>query len=173
METPFLAAHHAHQRDEVIRIGWFQIRFLLTGSETNGRVAIFEMTIPSGVALSSFAQTHDEICYGLDGTITWTVNGTTIDVEPHQTLYIPSGAAHAFANQGHTEAKVLLTLLPGVIGPAFFYEIREAMLDTAHCRATITPIMRRHGLSSVSQVQNDTTHKSIFPSSPPSWHGFA
>jgi quercetin dioxygenase-like cupin family protein len=171
METSILGAHGSHLADEVILLGGVQIRFLLTGLESNGRVAIFEATIPAESALPSFAHRHEfeEICYGLSGSLAWTVNDAIMELMPGQTLCIPGGAAHAFANQGKTEAKVLFTLLPGVVGPAFFREMSEAV----SCHATMTQIMRRHGIFPALTAQSTAKYKHIFPSSPPSWHGFA
>jgi hypothetical protein len=34
--------------DETIQVGVIQIRFLVTGAESNGNAAIFELTIPAG-----------------------------------------------------------------------------------------------------------------------------
>lgn len=141
--------------DEVIWIGLIQIRFLVTGAESNGSAAIFELTVPAGEKLPAPAHSHDayeETLYGLEGVTTWTVDGVPIEVGPGQALCIPRGAVHAFANHGDVDAKSLSTLSPAVIGPEFFREM-GAVIDAAAGglpdRAKMAEVMRRYGLTPV------------------------
>lgn len=141
--------------DETIHVGAVQIRFLVTGAESNGSAAIFELTVPAGVKLPAPPHSHDayeETLYGLTGTTTWTVDGVPIEVGPGQALCIPRGAVHAFANHGAVDAKSLSTLSPAVIGPEFFREM-STVIDAAAGgppdRAKMAEIMRRHGLTPV------------------------
>src|SRR6185312_7994058 len=92
--------------DETIQVGPTRIRFLVTGAESHGSAAIFELTIPAGAGLPAPPHSHDayeETIYGLAGRSTWIVNGAPIVVEPGQALCIPRGAVHAFANHGNEE----------------------------------------------------------------------
>jgi quercetin dioxygenase-like cupin family protein len=91
--------------DELIEFGPLAVRFLLTGDNSTGTVAVFELTVAGGQRLPAPAHSHDhyeETIYGLDGTLTWTVDGKPIDVGPGQALCIPRGAIHRsqFANPG-------------------------------------------------------------------------
>lgn len=46
-----------------------QIRFLVTGAESNGSVAILELTIPAGARFPALLHSHDayeETLYGLE-----------------------------------------------------------------------------------------------------------
>jgi uncharacterized cupin superfamily protein len=56
---------------------------------------------------------YEETIYGLDGVMTWTVNGKAIDVGPGQTLCIPRGAIHRFDNHGDRDVKALCVITPG------------------------------------------------------------
>lgn len=139
--------------DETIQVGVIQIRFLVTGAESNGSAAIFELTVPAGAKLPAPAHSHDayeETLYGLEGITTWTVDGVPIEVGPGQALCIPRGAVHAFANHGPEDAKSLSTLSPAVIGPEFFREM-GAVIEAANGgppdRAKMVEIMLRHGLT--------------------------
>lgn len=70
--------HNAQARpnpdEETIRVGLIQIRFLVTGAESNASTAIFELTVPAGAKLPAPAHSHDayeETLYGLEGITTW------------------------------------------------------------------------------------------------------
>ncbi len=141
--------------DETIHVGAIQIRFLVTGAESNGSAAIFELTVPAGAKLPAPAHSHDayeETLYGLQGVTTWTVDGVAIEVGPGQALCIPRGAIHAFANCGPVEAKSLSVLSPAVIGPEFFREMSAVIRSAAGeppDRAKLAEVMRRYGLTPI------------------------
>jgi quercetin dioxygenase-like cupin family protein len=83
--------------DETIRLGPLAVRFLVTGENSSGSVAAFELSVPGAQRLAAPAHSHDhyeETIYGIDGVLTWTVNGKQIDVGPGQSLCIPRGAIH-------------------------------------------------------------------------------
>jgi quercetin dioxygenase-like cupin family protein len=138
---------------ETIHLGPLAVRFLVTGDDANGSVALFELTVPAGQRLAAPAHSHDhyeETIYGIEGVLTWTVDGKRIDVGPGQALCIPRGVVHRFDNAGSQDAKVLCAVTPAAIGPQFFRE-SAALLNTAAGgppdRAKMAEIMRRHGLT--------------------------
>ena len=142
--------------DETIRIGPLVVRFLLTGEQSNGSVAIFELTVPGAQRLPVPAHSHDhyeESIYGLEGVMTWTVDGKPIDVGPGQALCIPRGAVHRFDNNASQDAKSLCVVTPAAIGPEYFRET-AAVLNAAAGgppdRAKMVEIMRRYGLTMVA-----------------------
>src|ERR1700678_147473 len=111
--------------DETIRLGPLAVRFLLTGANSTGSIAAFELTVPAAQRLAAPAHSHDhyeETIYGIDGVLTWTVDGTRIDVGPGQALCIPRGAIHRFDNHGSGEVKALCAITPAAIGPQYFRE---------------------------------------------------
>ena len=137
---------------EEIRVGAMAIRFVIEGEQSAGAVAAFEFDVPAGAMLPS-PHSHDgyeETIYGLEGVVTWTVEGTPIDVGPGETLFIPRGAVHHFDNAGEDDAKQLAIVTPGILGPDFFREV-AAVLDSAAGgppdAAAIAEVMRRHGLT--------------------------
>ena len=139
--------------DETIRLGPLAVRFLVTGEHATGSVAVFELTVPAAQRLAAPAHSHDhyeETIYGLEGLLTWTVNGTPINVGPGQALCIPRGAIHRFDNNGSQDAKTLCVITPAAIGPQYFREAAE-VIDAAAGgppdRARMAEIMRRHGLT--------------------------
>jgi quercetin dioxygenase-like cupin family protein len=139
--------------DETIRLGPLAVRFLVSGDRATGSVALFELSVPGGERLAAPAHSHDrfgETIYGVDGTLTWTVDGRRIDVGPGQALGIPRGAVHRFDNNSGRDAKALCAITPAAIGPQYFREAAE-VIDAAAGgppdRARMTKIMLRHGLT--------------------------
>jgi quercetin dioxygenase-like cupin family protein len=139
--------------EEVLGIGPLGIRFLVTGDDANGSVAVFELTVPGSQRLAAPAHSHDhyeETVYGLEGVLTWTVDGKPIEVGPGQALCIPRGAVHRFDNNGSQDAKALCAVTPAAIGPQYFREVAEVMRAAAGGptdRVKLVEVMRRHGLT--------------------------
>jgi len=139
--------------EETIKIGPVGIRFLLTGDDSNGNVSVFEVLVPAGQKLAAPAHRNDayeEILYGIEGVLTWTVDGTPIGVGPGQALCIPRGAVHRFDNFGSEDVKQLAVISPAVMGPAYFREAAEIIGAAAGGppdRAKMTEVFRRHGMT--------------------------
>jgi len=139
--------------DETISVGGLAVRFLLTGDNSGGSVAAFEMVVPGGQRLPAPAHSHDhyeETIYGINGVLTWTVDGKVIDVGPEQALCIPRGAVHRFDNNGAEDVKVLCLITPAAIGPQYFREAAEVVSAAAGGppdKAKLVAIMLRHGLT--------------------------
>jgi quercetin dioxygenase-like cupin family protein len=128
------------------------IRFLVEAEESEGSVAVFEFDVPAGAKVAA-AHSHDgyeETIYGLEGMLTWTIGGMTVDVGPGEAIFIPRGAVHHFDNTHDIDAKALAVVTPGILGPDYFREV-AAILDAAAGGppdlAAIAAVMRRHGLT--------------------------
>lgn len=139
--------------DETIRLGPLGVRFLITAEDASGTIAVFELTVPSTQRLAAPAHSHDhyeETIYGIEGVLTWTVDGKPIDVGPGQALCIPRGAVHRFDNNGSQDVKALCVITPAAIGPQYFREIVQVMKAAAGGPpdpVQMTDVMRRHGLT--------------------------
>lgn len=144
---------HVNPSDETIRIGPLAVRFLLTGDNSSGSIAAFELIVPGAQRLAAPAHSHDhyeETIYGIEGVLTWTVDGARIDVGPGQALCIPRGAIHRFDNDGSQEVKALCVITPAAIGPQYFRDAAEVIQAAAGGppdRVKMAEIMRRHGLT--------------------------
>jgi quercetin dioxygenase-like cupin family protein len=151
--TPQAPPVQVNPSDETIRLGPLAVRFLMNADDTSGSVALFELTVPAGQRLAGPAHSHDhyeETLYGLEGVLTWTVDGKRIDVGPGQALCIRRGAVHRFDNHGSQAVKALCAITPAAIGPQFFRESAAAINAAGGGppdRATMIEIMRRHGLT--------------------------
>jgi quercetin dioxygenase-like cupin family protein len=138
---------------ETIRLGPLEVRFLITGENSSGSIAAFELVVPAAQRLAAPAHSHDhyeETIYGIEGVLTWTVDGKQIDVGPGQGLCIPRGAVHRFDNNGSQDVKALCVITPAAIGPQYFRESAEVINAAAGGppdRAKMTEIMLRHGLT--------------------------
>ena len=135
--------------NEIIRVGQIEIRFLLEGKDSSGQLAMFEFTVPAGakVPMPHYHERYDETIYGLEGVVTFTVNGQPTDIAPGQSCFIPRGAVHGFNNLHATTAKALAVVTPALLGPEFFREIATLINagrppDVEKMKA----VMAKHGL---------------------------
>ena len=136
----------------VIQAGPVEIRFLVEPEESGGSVSVFECRVPAGVKAPA-PHSHDgfeETIYGLSGRTTYTVDGETSEVGPGDSICIPRGVVHGFANHGSDEARFLAIISPGLFGPSYFTEINEVLAASAGGPpdlAAMAEVMRRHGLT--------------------------
>jgi quercetin dioxygenase-like cupin family protein len=151
-----------------IRVGEMSVTFLRTRHETGDALDLFELTVPpfARVPLSHIHRKYDETIFGVNGTMTWTLqkDGEDQPTEVHRgvTLFIPRGTPHFFANLTHTTARILCLQTPGVMGPEYFLEI-AALFHTNHHPdlAAIGAVMSRYGVVPV------TAHKeTLVPTQP-------
>jgi quercetin dioxygenase-like cupin family protein len=143
----------ANPSEEIIQIGPVGVRFLLTGDDSDGGVSVFEFSVPVGQKLTAPAHKNDayeEVLYGIKGVLTWTVDGTLLEVGPGQALCIPRGAVHRFDNLGSEDVKQLAVITPAIMSPAYFREAAK-VIDVAGGgppdRAKMMEVFRRHGMT--------------------------
>jgi quercetin dioxygenase-like cupin family protein len=143
---------------EVIQLGQTTVKFLLEGKDTNEQLAAFEFTVPIGakVPIPHSHERYDETVYGLEGVITFTVNGTPHDIGPGETFFIPRGAVHGFNNLGQRDTKTLAVVTPALIGPEFFKEVAAFVnlggpLDIEKIKA----VYSRYGLKPAMQSKTN------------------
>jgi quercetin dioxygenase-like cupin family protein len=145
--------------EETIRIGPLEIRFLLTSDDSNGSASVFEFVVPAGQKLAAPAHKNDayeEILYGVEGVLTWTVEGRPIEVGPGEALCIPRGAVHRFDNLGSGDVKQLVVISPAIMGPAYFREAAEVIGAAAGGppnREKMSEVFRRHGMTVAAPPQ--------------------
>ena len=113
---------------------------------------MFEFHVPAGMSVAA-GHSHDgyeETIYGLEGVLTWTVEGTPLEVGPGDVLLVPRGAVHQFDNTSGEDARALAVVTPGILGPGYFREV-AAILDAAAGGPpdfeALGEVMRRNGLT--------------------------
>ncbi len=114
---------------------------------------MFEIRVPAGQKLAAPAHKNDayeEILYGVQGVLTWTVDDTPIEVGPGRALCIPRGAVHRFDKFGNEDVKQLAVISPAIMGPAYFREAAEVISASAGGppdRQKMMDVFRRHGMT--------------------------
>ena len=83
---------------------------------------MFEFTVPVGakVPLPHSHKNYDETIYGVEGVVTFSVEGKPVEIGPGESLFIPRGAVHDFNNLKQTNVKALAIITPALLGPDFF-----------------------------------------------------
>lgn len=113
---------------------------------------MFEFNVAAGEKVPG-AHSHDayeETIYGLEGVLTFTVDGHRHDIVPGQALCIRRGAVHRFDNFHTADAKMLAVVTPGILGPDYFREIAAVVASSGGGppdMSAIGAVMRRHGLT--------------------------
>ena len=134
---------------EIIRIGQIEIRFLLDGDDTGGRVSMFEFLVPPGAKVPAphYHQHVDEVAYGLEGVLAFIVAGQAHAIGPGDRCFIPRGAVHHFVNAGTQPTRILAVLTPATIGPAYFRDMAALLASGGPPDpARVAEVMARHGL---------------------------
>src|SRR5215475_2657153 len=113
--------------NDTITVGDLSVRFLVQPADSNGSASVFECYVPANSRMPA-PHSHDgfeETIYGLQGTTTWTIDGTTVEVRPGEAVCVPRGQVHGFENHADADATFLAIATPGVFGSGYFREIGE------------------------------------------------
>ena len=119
---------HVNPSDETIRLGPLAVRFLLTGDDSTGSVAAFELSVSSAQRLTAPAHSHDhyeETVYGIAGVLTSTVDGTPIDVGPGR--HSSSRRDSPIRQRRQRGREGALPRHAGRAGPQYFREAAEVV----------------------------------------------
>jgi quercetin dioxygenase-like cupin family protein len=137
---------------EPINLGGMTIQFLVESEDSGGSVSVFrcDMAAGSSVGVPHSHDAFEETAYGLEGTVSYTVDGESTTLGPGEALLIPRGAVHSFVVDGDEDASVLFIASPGVFGPSYFQEIAEVVAAAAGGppdKGALMAVMQRHGLT--------------------------
>jgi quercetin dioxygenase-like cupin family protein len=145
-------------KKETIKAGQVTIDFLLEAADSNGSAAMFEFTVPAGarVPMPHYHENFDETIYGLEGIMTFTVEGKPIDVAPGETCFIPRGAVHGFNNLRQEDARALAVITPALLGPIYFKEVAEIInAGGPPDLEKLKMVMAKHGMiPAIPKLQN-------------------
>ena len=133
---------------EIIRLGQIEIRFLFDGEDTGGALSVFEFVVPPGARVPAphYHEHVDEVAYGLEGVLTFTVDGREHRLGPGDRCFVPRGAVHHFVNAGAEPTRTLSVLTPALIGPGYFRDLAALLAGGPPDPARVAEVMRRHGL---------------------------
>jgi quercetin dioxygenase-like cupin family protein len=140
---------NAINQDDVVRIGQTECLFLAEGGAGTS-MTVFELTVRPGGPVPD-PHSHnvvDELVYGLEGALTYTVDGVPHVLGPGDSLNVARGHVHEFRNDAQDPARALIILSPGDIGASFFREI-ETIVNAGGKpdRVKIHETMLRNGLT--------------------------
>jgi quercetin dioxygenase-like cupin family protein len=136
-------------KNETIQVGQVTIDFLLETADSNGSLAMFEFTVPAGakVPLPHYHEHYDETIYGLEGVITFTIEGKPVDIAQGESYFIPRGVVHGFNNFSTENSKALAVITPALLGPNFFKECAQIVnAGGPPDLEKLKMVMTRHGL---------------------------
>jgi len=137
------------QPKEIIKIGALEIRFLFDGDDTAGTMCMFEFLVPPGakVPAAHYHESVDEAIYGLEGNLTFTIDGQPHEISPGQSAFVPRGKVHYFINNGIETSRSLSVLTPATIGPQYFRDVAALLAKGGPPDPkAVAEIMRKHGL---------------------------
>jgi quercetin dioxygenase-like cupin family protein len=133
---------------ETIKIGGLTLEFLHSKDDTAGSLDLFKMTVQPNakVPAAHYHESWDEAVYGLEGTLTFRVDGKDVALAPGQSVFIKRGVVHSFRNDTQQPAACLSVLTPA-LGAAYFREM-AALLSASGPPdlAEVKDIMQRYGL---------------------------
>lgn len=139
---------------EIINFGGLELRFFLDGEDTDNQMVTFELVIQPGakVPVAHYHVEVDEMLYGLEGTISSIVDGKNIEIGVGETCFIKRGKVHYHDNLTDKVASALCVLTPASIGPAYFRELKAAIVPGVPPDPKILgEIMLKHGLIPAKQ----------------------
>jgi quercetin dioxygenase-like cupin family protein len=156
---------------EEIRIGQLAIRFLVEGKDSGGSVAIFELDVPAGakVPIPHRHDAYEETIYGIEGIITFTLEGRAIEIGPGDALCIPRGAVHRFDNFHSATSKTLAIVAPASSAQTTSAKSPPSPKPPQHpspqphptpppwpksCSATASPQPRKFGVETLGATTN-------------------
>jgi len=137
---------------ETIHIGGLELNFLLDGDDTEGTMVQFEMIVPPNAKVPAphFHVEVDEIAYMLEGTLMQTIGSEIREMHSGDKCFIKRGVVHGFSNPYDQPARVLCTLSPASIGPAYFREITAVINGGGPPdMQKVLAIMKNYGLEPV------------------------
>lgn len=103
------------------------LRFIVTGAETNGRMTVFESTEHPGFKTQWHNHKNsEETFYVLEGTLTIKSGGKTYHAGPGSFVFIPRDTPHGQGNFTNKPVRFITTFNPG--GIEVFFRERDAAL---------------------------------------------
>lgn len=132
-------------QQDIVRMGELELHFRVSEP---GATA-FEFIIPprARVPAPHYHREADEILYGIEGTLTVTIDGKVQELTAGDVVFIPRGSVHHHENLHEGVSRTLAVMTPGTIGRGYFEEISEVI--NAPGKPDLTKareIMLRHGL---------------------------
>lgn len=119
----------------------------MSGSDTDGRLAIFEDIVAPQVGPPRHIHHHqDETFFFLEGEFDVEVRGQLMHMVPGDVAFIPAGTVHAFKNVGKTAGRLRYVLNPAQSIEEMFREFYAAQQNEGNLTPEdLAAIALKHG----------------------------
>lgn len=95
-----------------------QVRYLLTGAETQGRLTMVEIRdVPGGGVPPHVHSREDEIFQVMEGEVEFMADGSTFVAGPGSVVFAPRGQVHSFSPR--TPCRMVVSMTPAGIEDMF------------------------------------------------------
>lgn len=121
----------------------FEIRCILSGKETNGKVAVFEEIVAPGSGPPRHIHPKQiEVFHIIDGLLRFEVDGETFQRGTGAAASVPAGAVHTFRNEGDKPVIIHFELIPAGKSEEFF----EKLVAGDYDQEKVEAFFKRYGL---------------------------
>lgn len=135
-------------QSEVLKLGQLEVRYLIDGA-AKASLGVFELTVPAGSNVPPpHSHAYNEECvYVLEGTLRYSVDGTSRDLRPGEWMHTPKGSVHGFNNPHQESARALIVMTPD-IGAQYFRDVASVVnAGGPPDRTQLLAVMARYGLT--------------------------
>jgi quercetin dioxygenase-like cupin family protein len=86
----------------------------VSGKETGDELSVLEIVTPPGLGAPPHANTREIIIFFVaEGTVTFTVEGDSVEQQAGVVVMIPRGVMHTYTNTGDKPSRLIATFAPG------------------------------------------------------------
>jgi mannose-6-phosphate isomerase-like protein (cupin superfamily) len=134
----------------------YSMSIKISGSDTEGRIAIFEGFVSPGAGPILHLHRHqNEWWYVLEGEFLFQVGDQKFRAQPGGSVFGPRGVPHAFRCVDKVPGKMLLAFDPAGQIEEFFAEIAKPGIDAGAGRHDEKDILRRYGMEFIGPPLGD------------------
>ena len=122
------------------------LKLLLSGSQTDGSLVIFEDIVEAGVGPPRHIHLfQDETFFFLEGLFEVELAGERFAVQPGDVAFIPKGTVHAFKNVGDSPGLLRYIFSPALSIEQMFREFYSALKQGSFSESEMAEIATKHG----------------------------
>ena len=126
--------------------GAITLRILLSGQQTDGRLAVFEDIVAPGIGPGRHIHhDQDETFFFLEGAFDVEIDGTRYHMAPGDVGFVPRGSAHAFKNVGSSLGRLRYVFSPALRMEEMFRALYAAQNDGPLSDETMERTALEHG----------------------------
>ena len=122
------------------------LKVLLSGSQTDGSIAVFEDIVEPGIGPGRHIHyNQDETFFFLEGNFDVEVGGKLYRMGPGDVAFIPKGTVHAFKNVSKTKGRLRYIFSPALTIEEMFRALYKSLEDGIFSEASMSEIALMHG----------------------------